>query len=763
MRIKHAHLLCAFIGVPGIAGQAFAANPAPTTASTELEEVIVTAERRTEDIQKTAASVSVRTGEELKAQGRYTTRQILEDIPGIVAIDNSTVNIGSADVQGNNITIRGITSGASRAVGGPAGISSAPGAAVYVDGVYEGLGSGYDIERVEVLRGPQGTLYGRSATTGVVAFHTRDPSMDAFDGNAGVEFGNYDLKHYTAAVNIPLNNAFAMRVSGDYRDQGKGYYGEAGGGGMGGNGLLGKTTNGRAKLLWKPNDDFSLLVGFAYAKNDDFSGGNSYQAAVPTRALTTTTSAIFPSFKHQRQYWAEANWDIGPVKVTYLPAFRTWEQNDHLVVAASFISSGAPLNQTLVTPKDNFLTHELRVASRDDAAVQWQAGAFYYRNTLIKLNHDYLVTPSGAEGAVLSDTNDKKDTLDKGLFAEATIPLGASARMTLGARYDDTNILISESFYDDLYFACGTSLQNVPGAVPPPGPGSCTGPGTSTAASPPAASLNNVVLKFYNFNYKVRLEYDLTPKNMLYGMVSTGFRPGDEGLNNGVPNVLDAEKLTSIEVGSKNRFLNDSLQLNVGVYHYNYHGFQTSYIPDTPNPLDPFVNRNAVNVTVPAHNIGGELEVLYRLTMNDRIGFNYNYVRSSWYDKPAGFAAAQPEDKRALTPYTMTANYEHVFNLPGGSTLSARIDGRYEAAHLGSNLHVDLLRLGYDQYVYVNSRTIGNLSAGWASNGGRFSISAYVRNFTDKQYIAYNIADPNTLNVIRSDPRTYGAQASMRF
>jgi iron complex outermembrane receptor protein len=131
----------------------------------------------------------VRTGEELASQGRYTTRQILEDIPGIVAIDNSSLNTGSADVQGNNITIRGITPGLPAGGGAPTGISTAPGVAVYVDGVIEGVGSSYDIERVEVLRGPQGTLYGRSATSGVVAFHTRNPSMDGFAGNASVEGG----------------------------------------------------------------------------------------------------------------------------------------------------------------------------------------------------------------------------------------------------------------------------------------------------------------------------------------------------------------------------------------------------------------------------------------------------------------------------------------------------------------------------------------------------------------------------------------------
>lgn len=752
-------LLCASIGVSCIATQAVAQAAEGTTAGradTEvLEEIVVTAERRTSDIQRTAASVSVRTGEELAAQGRYTTRQILEDIPGLTAVDNSSLNVGSADVQGNNITIRGITPGTS-AGGGPSALSAAPGAAVYVDGVYEGVGSTYDLERVEVLRGPQGTLYGRSATTGVVAFHTRNPSLEGFDGNAAVEAGNYDLQHYTAAVNIPLAQGLAARVSGDYRDQGEGYYGDAERG-------MSRRTSGRAKLLWEANDTFSLLVGFAYEKSDAFSGGNSTTAAPPTLATTTTTTAIFPGHKLQRQYWAEANWDIGPVTITYLPAFRTWQQDDHLFTSANFISSGAPLNQSIKTPKDDFHTQELRVASREDSAIQWLAGVFYYYNTLNTTNHNYLVGPSGTELAVLSDTNDEKDTKNLGYFAETTIPLSASLRMTLGARYDDTKVVVSEFFFDNPYALCGTALQNLPGALVLPPGAVCTGVAQASVPPPAGTSIDDVEINFHNFNYKARIEYDLTQKNMLYGMVSTGFRPGDAGISNGAPNILDAEKLTSIEVGSKNRFLDDSLQINVGVYYYNYRGFQTSYTAETASPAD-YASLNSIRVTVPARNLGGELELLYQLTAHDRIGLNGNYVESRWYDKPAGFAAAQTETKRALTPYTISANYEHVFNLPGGSTVSARIDGRYEAAHLSSNLHVDWLRLGYDQYVRVGSRTIGNLSGAWASNGGRYSISAYVRNFTDTQYTSYNVmGDPTSLVVSWTDPRTYGAQASVRF
>jgi len=718
-----------------------------------LEEVIVTAERRTDDIQSIAASVSVRLGEELATQGRYTTRQILEDVPGVATVDNSSVNVGSADVQGNNITIRGISPGAS-ASGGPSGISAAPGTAVYVDGIYEGVGSGYDLQRVEVLRGPQGTLYGRSATTGVVAFHTPNPSVDGFSTNAGVEFGDYALEHYTVAVNIPMGDKFAARVSGDYYDQGDGYYDQ-------GNRGMEKRTNGRAKLLWQPNDAFSLLIGLAYENRDAFSGGNSTTAAPPTLALKTVTSEIFPGHKEQRQYWAEANWDLGPVTLTYLPAYRSWEQDDHLLQSSNFISTGVPLEQKFLTPTDTFLTQEVRVSSQNDSKVQWQGGLFYYHNELDNSNHNYLANPDGTELSVLSHTSDQKDTKDLGIFAEATIPLTAAMRITLGARYDDTKVVVSEFFFDNPFSLCGTPLQFL---IPLPPGVHCTGPGQANVPPPPGDSINDVEVTFHNFNYKVRLEYDLTQKNMLYGMVSTGFRPGDAGIASHALNIVDAEKLTSFEVGSKNRFLDDSLQLNVGVYYYDYHGFRTSYIPNTPSPGDFASIRNSINLTVPATNIGGELELLYRLTAQNLLGFNYNYVESKWKDKPPEFASAQPEEKRALTPSTISAFYEHMFNLRGGSSLSARIDGRFESAHLTQNLHADWLALGYGQYVDVGSRTTGNLSCTWSSNGGRYSVSAYVRNFTDKQYIGYTVlGDPTSLLVGWTDPRTYGALLSVRF
>jgi outer membrane receptor protein involved in Fe transport len=743
-----AHAQTAAAGADTQAGSVTTADHSNNTA---LEEIIVTAERRTIDIQRIPASVSVRTGDELTEQGRYTVQQILQDIPSVVTVNNNSNNTGSADVQGNNITIRGITPARSGAGGGPSPLSATPETAVYVDGVYEGIGNNYDLDRVEVLRGPQGTLYGRSATAGVVAFHTHDPSLDSFGGNAEVEVGNYDLQHYSAAVNLPANNTFAVRLSGDYRDQGDGYFDEANRG-------MGSTLSGRAKALWKPGDDFSLLVGVAYERDQAYSGGN--QSTVDTTNLgytiTTTSSPIFPGYKQQRQYWAELNWDIGPAVLTYQPAFRTWYQDDNLLQSPNFIGSGVPLEQTILTPLDQFHTEELRLASKD-TVVGWQVGAFYYRNQLHTTDNTFLATPINSTSVAVTD--DQKDTKDLGLFGEMTFPLMSSLRATIGLRYDTTRVQTSEYFFNNPFAFCGTFLANTlplpPGVV-------CTGPGQANVPPPPGASLDADAVTFHNFNYKARIEYDLAPRNLVYGMVSTGFKPGDVGITTPAPgqyapNILASEKLTSFELGSKNRFLDDSLQVNGALYFYDYEGFQTSYRVSSTD-ITP------IPITVPAQNFGVELESLYRITALDRVGLNYDYVESRWHNPPAAFHAAYPQDVRALIPHTVTAYYEHTFNLPGGSTLMARIDGKYLSPHLTDNLQADLLAIGHQQYVEAGSQTIGNLSGTWSAQNGHLSITAYVRNFTDARYTTYSfLGNPQAYLADWNDPRIYGVILSAHF
>jgi outer membrane receptor protein involved in Fe transport len=776
MRLNKSDLLRALLCAAAIPSFAAAQTTAPTQTAKSTQtvpEVVVTSERRTSSLQRTAAAVTVRTGTELLTQGKFTTKDILEDVPGVVAVDNNSLNVGGADVQGNNITIRGITPG-STASGGPSGISATPPTAVYVDGVYEGVGSNYDIDRVEVLRGPQGTLYGRSATSGVVAFHTRNPTMDKYSGDASAEFGSYELQHYEGGVNLPLTSTLAARIAADYYDQNQGFFGQA---------ISGKRQreDARVKLLWQPTSDLSVLAGYAYESENAYSGGNVTTADGPGNTppnnagttplvLTTTSSPLSPGHKEQRQYWAEINWNVGFATLTYLPAYRTWQQNDDKLQSPSFIGTGVPLVQLINTPTDTFQTHEFRIASNSDSSLHWIAGVFYYDNTLHNTNFNSLHQLNGTL-TPLSSTEDWKQTQNIGYFAESTYSPISTLRLTLGARYDDTAITSSENYFNNGWALCGTPIAPLQYGA---SAASCTGVGQSSAPQPAASSayLHNVKVTFYNFTYKARAEYDLTPMNMLYGTVSSAFRPGDVGINNGAPNVLAAEKLTAIEFGSKNRFLDNRLQVNIAGYYYIYDGFQTTYTLNTGKPGDYANQLNAISTTVPARNLGFELETLYRPTSHDQIGLNYSYVQSQWADKPAAFAAAQPETYRAMIPHTVTANYRHTFDLSGGSTIVAAIDGKYQAAHLGANLNYSLLTdrciatndcySNWESYVQQGAQAVGNIQLTWTSANRAYSVTGYVRNFTNAVYATYMVGS-TPFNVNFTDPRVFGVVLSGRF
>ena len=294
---------------------------AQSAESEELMEIVVTAEHREIDVQKAATSVSVRTGSELRNEGRYTLGQILEDVPGVTG-GAATANVpggSGVDTSAPGITIRGIASN-SGAVGNVT--SAAAAAAVYVDGVYEGVGGGYDINQVEILRGPQGTLYGRSATSGLLAIHTNDPQLDRLGGDAVAEVGNYGLEHYTGVVNLPLiDNVLGIRVAAN-RYERDGYYADDGT----------TSTDAKIKLLYKPNDDISLLLGYALQNNDTKNGGITLTLApgepntycfdtVPKSCASTPVGRGSNDF---RQYWALLSWDLGFATLSYQPAYRTW-------------------------------------------------------------------------------------------------------------------------------------------------------------------------------------------------------------------------------------------------------------------------------------------------------------------------------------------------------------------------------------------------------------------------------------------------------
>ena len=722
-------IACLGANVPVAHSQQVAQSAESTSGSDQLMEIVVTAEHRLSDAQKTADSLTVLEGGELRSEGRYALSQILEDVAGVAGTQLLANNTTSgSDTAASNITIRGIQSNQ-----GSMGVSAAPAAAVYVDGVYEGVGGGYDIDRVEVLRGPQGTLYGRSATSGLVAIHTADPRLDQFGGDVSLEAGNYSLQHYTGAVNLPLGDVFAVRVAAN-RYQRDGFYGDE-------NNAL-TTTDGRIKLLYQPNSDLSVLAGVASENNVTRNGEITVQLAAPnTYEFTPTPTG---SGNNQfRQYWATVNWNLGFATLTYEPAFRTWESHNN-----NYTQSFLLLKQADSTPRDHFHTEELRLTSDSDQKVTWQVGALYYENDLANSNVVDIVSPFLTGLAFDSELVDK-NTRSIGLYGESTYHLADTWRLTAGARYDNTRVGVDQNY-------------------------------TSSTLATKTLSGEDGIRRFNNGTYKVRLEHDLSAKNLLYASVSTGFSPGDIAVATGTDNnpiVLDlkAETLTAYEIGSKNRFLGDSLQVNGATYFYHYSGYQTTGVNVTPNGLTP----TNVTLSSPAQTFGGELETIYQITSDDRAGLDLAYVNARYTDKSGTEVSIGPGANATfadffyldripmVVPFTANLYYDHAFRLPGGSALTFHGDVRYLSAHELSYVTpgevLNQPNQGALPYTRVGGQVVGDLNLMWASSDRKYFVTTYLRNVGDNEYKNYLMIQRQVYTTIPYEPRTYGIVLNARF
>jgi len=710
-----ASLLALLCAAPGgvLEAQTTSGTPADAAKIDELQEVVVTAERRVSDVQKTAASISVRSGDVLQEQGRYSVAQILEDVPGIavIPVGAGLPSAVGTDVSGISLTIRGIPSNTPAGGTGVQGVSAV---AVYTDGVYEGIGGNYDISRVEVLRGPQGTLYGRSATAGVVAVHTKDPQIGQFGGDASVEGGAYSLQHYTGALNIPLGDELAMRIAGNYYAHDNYVSG------------TGKMWNadGRLKLLFKPNDDLSALVGYAYDDSYTDTGGTVATVTGGDSNYSYTANPLGHATWINHQYWSQLDWNLGPVTLNYLGSFRQYSLNAYNVVP--FV--GTFLVQPLANPLDQFHTQELRIASNPGAKLTWQIGANYYDNRL-RQNNTVLL----GGNLLLFTLTQGKQTQDAGLFGEATYPIVDDWRVTAGVRYDHTYVST-----DEIYTNAGGTLL---------------------------LPASQGTLRFNNETYKARLEHDLTARNMVYAMYATGFLPGDVTVTtcpSGAPCALpfQEETLRSYEIGSKNRFLDDRLQVNGDLYFYNYGGYQTAGINISGNAGVP----SFATLAVPSRTKGLELEIQYLLTSDDRVELSYAYTDAYFHDLPALFVANSLETRPPnVPPQSVNASYEHSVHLPGGSKLALRGDARFMTGY-DETLNISPAEAAAKPYIHVGNQIIGDLTLTWTSSSGVLSVSAYGRNVGDNRYKTQAQTQGGALvTATPYEPATYGAVVGLHF
>jgi outer membrane receptor protein involved in Fe transport len=691
----------------------------------QLQTVTITAEHSTTSLQRTADSVSVRNGADMEAKGRFTLAQILEDVAGVTGgaagSANGAVASSGTDAPAAGLTIRGIVSNSGA---GGSVTTVAPAAAIYVDGVYSGIGGGYDLDRVEVLRGPQGTLYGRSATSGLVAIHTADPELGEFEANALAELGSYDLRHYTAAINVPLGEHLAMRFAANHIER-NGYFDKQGG--------EFSTNDARLKFLYKPNADVSLLAGYSLENNITHNGGTTIGLNAD-QSYNYSPIPIGSGKNNFRQYWAQLDVNLGLATLTWLPAIRTWESagTGYINAAGQFT-----LRQTIAAPLDRFNTQEVRLASAKGSKIEWQLGALYYKNTVSNANEVYLLPPIDMQA--FNSVTKKKVTDADGAYGQVTYPFSDATRMTAGARYDTTKVAVDQDY---------TSIS-----------------GQTQSLSGPDGER-----KFRNTTWKLRAEHDLDASKMLYASVSTGFSPGDitvttNSAGNPVVLTLNAETLTAWEIGTKNRFLDNRLQVNGALFYYDYTGYQTANVNITPELTTP----GYATLSTPANMWGGELEVQWKLTPSDMLSADVSYTNARYRERNSTLISTgtgtdvtfgdffAKDQIPGVVPVRINASYTHGFHFANGSSLSATGSARYMSGYDGAPLtKAQAASAERSADARVNSQVVADFNLNWQSPAGMYSVGGYVRNITDNRYKTFVTVNDTGANATPYDPRTFG-------
>ena len=715
-----------------------AADPAATPGvdSNDLNngEIVITAERRSTSLQRTGVAATVLTGEDLIRKSVNTVEQLQFSTPSL------TVNTSG---QANSFNIRGI---------GKTEISSSVGVGVvtYRDGVptfpgYFQSEPYYDIQSVEVLRGPQGTFAGGNATGGAVFITETNPSLDRVKGFATAQYGNYDQVKLQGAVNLPVSDTLAIRVAGNFEKRDSFF--NVTGPFTGNPGDL-TSISGRASLLWQPDSHVRLLIKGDYNKVEFGGFPNTPAYFGSANAPTLNTSDPFDVTSNAPLSGQD---EFGRISANLSYTF----DSGLMIRSISGFQKGT-LQETLdadgtSTRSDTFQdfvnehvwSQEVNIISPDTGRFTWLVGGFYqFDKYEFPVGNGYVaLSPTGVVRSLrIEGTNPHTATA---AFGQVGYKLTDALQITLGGRWSRTTSRNDVTYPIELFL----------GALP--------------------TFKTTLVQHDFNANKnvdgKLALNWTVNANNFVYAFVATGTKAG--GLNGAnlfgvTPRGFVPEKVTDYELGLKSTLLGGHLRTQIGGYYNTYKNFQVTIVdPNTPNFNSIF------NVTRPTKLYGFEASAQGSF---DR--FLFDFSTSVSHSELGQFFAFDPRTSHTGAcnavsgPATATGcidlggrrqSYSPKFTLSGGAqyslpvaqgiTLTPRLDYAHIASVWGTLFQASALGDNLGERNIVNAQlTLTN---------GTWSVAGFSTNLTDQHYIG-------SLNGIRRQagaPRQYGLRASTTF
>jgi iron complex outermembrane recepter protein len=754
-----------------------------------VEEIIVTASRRETNLQDTPIAVTAFSQTALD-------QAHASDLAGLQSfVPNLTVE-QHGDSGGVHVYLRGVGSANHTELGDPA-------VAFHVDEVYSPRPQGatvlmHDLEHVEVLRGPQGTLFGRNSTAGTVNLVTAKPHLDDFDAYADITFGDYSRVGTRGMLNVPLSDTFGVRAA-VATERHDGYVDFQPRSSAVQSRKYGAVDQKSARLtaLFEPSDAWTVTAAVDYFKDN---GTGNIALMQRPRAGQELFSALVDTagFLDQENIAYRLRADFRPsdsVELSYIGGMAQLERRN-----ASDNDGGATpgFKQEHRTEWSTFdsYSHEFSVKSIGDSRLEWIAGAYLmHEDNSIRFDIDISqVAPPPAPQVIVvnpvlpTDTAwamsfiQPKRTLDsQALFAQGTFDVTDSLRVTAGARYTDEE----KEDQGGRNWVCPTFGANVGAGGHLIGPGgevslatcdSDFAPGTW-----PGGGANDGKTKDNKTTWLARGEYDFSDAVLGYASVSTGFKSG--GLSDGGRRHLP-EELTSYEVGFKTELLENALTLNVAAFMMDFEDMQVSAVERLPSGQQQLVTSNAASASID----GLEAEFSWRLTKNDVLSGFASYLQAEFEDfltiDTTFFDAGNLGNTvnlsgrplRHAPDFSFTGMYEHQFVMPGGGTLAPRISLHYETESTitaFNDIYPNLYQGAGAQDAYTQT----DVSLRYDAPQGNWTVEAFVQNLEDEEVKTdiYNVgasnngsptSGPTSLGTwmgFYNPPRTYGLRLHVNF
>jgi iron complex outermembrane recepter protein len=701
----------------------------------ELQEVVVTAQRRSENLQQVPISAVARSGDELVTEGVYNSQSLPNLTPSLSIQPSTTgatyVNIRGVGLQQTN----------------PA---SSQGIAFYLDGVFEpqynnGVDTFYDIGDVEVLRGPQGTLVGSNADGGAIFINSVKPSFDQVKGYVEQTVGRFADYRTEGAINLPISDMFAARVS-FVRETENSFTSNVGE--QPPTGVLPSNNNqpgnvdysqGRIQLSFKPSDSFIStlrfeaysssndgaaskpdMANFTAAKNPEFNAPayDPYAAAIQNRPFVIDYN--YPQYFSVQgsRIGLTSVWNItDAIEVKSVTGYSSAHEKD----SDDIDQSSAPGNFTEV--RANYYhttTQEIDVLSTSNNPFQWVAGLYYFDSSdpLILTFNDPPPTPS-----VVADVTSKHRS--EAGFVSGTYKFTDQWALALGARYSADQLPFDE-------FVC-------------------------TGFPQPCGSYSTSDTKT---TWSAKLTYQITPDTLVYASGSSGYKAG--GVNLQIPDIgftppaFKPETNTVEEVGIKTTVLDNHLRLNLDGYNSNYNNYQIQQflggLPATQGPGK-------------ARIYGAEAEAIGVFdALRFDAGASYLHATVSQdFTYLQNFGPAVAVTSGTELPYApkYQFNVGVQYSIPVyEGKLTPRLQYQYQASQYVIITHEALP--GPDQELPSHGTLDGHLTYAMAD---RWSVEAYMSNITNKIYVATIQLSPQpTANgLLYGAPRQYGARLTYRF